>query len=134
MAFPGVCSTAAGAGVVLGLLADRSLMQHSSRTGISALILVGAAVIYPLADRTPTRMAGPGELGAVVATLGVAIGAATLKDRSARALVAAGWCLHALFDQRHSSSTSRLPSWYPALCAGFDVAMATQLRRPATSG
>jgi trans-aconitate methyltransferase len=38
---------------------------------------------------------------------------------------------HALFDLAcgHGSSTWRLPRWYPALCAGFDVAYGARLLR-----
>ena len=44
-------------------------------------------------------------------------------ERSACSLLGVGWICHALFDLAfgHSSSTRRLPRWYPTFCAGFDV-------------
>jgi len=43
------------------------------------------------------------------------------RPRATRVL-AAGWASHALFDAAHDHDQgSRLPRWYPAFCAGFDL-------------
>ena len=43
-------------------------------------------------------------------------------------LLAAGWAGHAVFDLAHDPGRhSRIPEWYPALCAGYDVGVAARL-------
>jgi hypothetical protein len=90
-------------------------------------------VIYPAArgGRGATRAVAARERLAVVATAGVAAAAVTRSDRTAaRRMVAAGWASHALFDAVHDRGpTSRLPGWYPAVCAGYDLALASLLLR-----
>ena len=52
-------------------------------------------------------------------------------DGGRRAVIAAGWVAHAAFDHvHHAGPGGRLPKWYPALCAGYDIAFAAMLLRP----
>ena len=126
---------AAAAGAIAGILTDVPLRRRGpSGTRLSALILVGAAAVYPVAggDRASNDEALRGEVSAVLGTAALAVAAWVLPDRVARSVVAAGWVLHAVFDQTHAASAAtRLPPWYPALCAGYDVAMAATLARRA---
>jgi len=70
-----------------------------------------------------------GEVRGVVACAGLAVLAARSTRRSR--LLAAGWAAHALFDATHRhSASSLLPGWYPALCAGYDLALASALTIP----
>ena len=125
-------AAAAAVGAVAADVTDVWLRRGRFHTPRSAAILVGAALVYPLAggpgraDRDVVRR----ESTSVAAALAVALAAVALPDRAARPVVAAGWILHAVFDQVHAvSAGSRLPRWYPALCAGYDAAMATALSR-----
>jgi hypothetical protein len=62
-----------------------------------------------------------------------AVGAAAARGTSSNAarVVAAGWAAHALFDLVHDGGQhSRIPDWYPALCAGYDLSVAAILLRP----
>ena len=135
------CKTRSGwalmAGAALGVTTDRFLVIKSDRRRVpaSAAILLAAAAIYPLSDRIRGRDAGvfTREASAITAAVGLMLIVQRLPDRPARAVTAAGWLLHAAFDQVHERGTrSRLPNWYPALCAGYDVAMAAMLSRAPT--
>ena len=65
---------------------------------------------------------------AVLATAAVYVGASILPAQGAARLTAGGWLAHAVFDYGHDRGvSSRLPQWYPALCAGFDVGVAALL-------
>jgi hypothetical protein len=109
-------------------IGTRRIAPASQLVPAAAAGLVTAAVIYPAAR--VGREVGKGTavrenvaVGATVAVLGAAV--ATRRSRSARRIVAAGWLAHAVFDNLHDrGATSRLPSWYPAVCAGYDVAVA----------
>ena len=127
----GVEAAAAAAGAVAAAVTDVSLRGQRSRTPLSAAILVGAALVYPVAGgASPARNVVRREKVSAGAALAVAVAAVALPDRPARAVVASGSVLHALFDQMHTVSMgSRLPRWYPALCAGYDLAMAAALSR-----
>lgn len=87
--------------------------------------LIAAAAIYPL-----SRREGGAGLALEVAVLTAAAGllaATTLRPewKPARRVLAAGWAAHAAFDfGRGATGDSRLPGWYPAVCAGYDVAYA----------
>jgi hypothetical protein len=92
-------------------------------------------VIYPAARVGRSADAGVARrewlaLGATVVVL-VATGRGHQRPgRAARRAVAAGWVGHAIFDNLHERGrTSRLPDWYPAVCAGYDVALAALLLR-----
>lgn len=132
--FPRRDSTLAVAvGALAAAATDRSLRARSQRTLLSGALLVVAALAYPLADKglgaEPEVLAR--ELGAIGATLAACAVASAVSPRAGRAVVATGWVLHAAFDRLHRrGNDSRLPAWYPALCAGYDFAMAAQLRRP----
>ena len=123
-------AAAAATGVIAGLLTNMPRKTGPTRTRSSAVILVVAAVAYPVAggNRALDDNALRHEVAAVLGTVALAVAAWSLPDRAARAVVAAGWVLHAVFDQTHTQSAgTRLPPWYPAMCAGFDLAMAAVL-------
>ncbi|HYH52305.1 MAG TPA: hypothetical protein VEG38_22400 [Acidimicrobiia bacterium] len=91
--------------------------------------LVIAALIYPAARRPPRR-GGPAthEWLAVAATVTAGAVAARRPPRQQTAIVAAGWACHAAFDLTHRRGPhSCIPDWYPAVCAGYDVALAALL-------
>ncbi|QBJ98625.1 hypothetical protein ERC79_09060 [Rhodococcus sp. ABRD24] len=95
--------------------------------------LVAAAIVYPVAHigRPSGSDVLTREWTAVLATTAVFIGAITLPKQWATGLTAIGWIAHAAFDHAHERGTSsRLPRWYPALCAGYDVGVATLLCVP----
>lgn len=113
-----------------------SLQRGPSRARLAAVILVGAAAVYPVAGRSgaSSRHARRREVSVVIGTVALGVAAEALPDRVARTVVAAGYALHALFDMTHAESAeTRLPAWYPAFCAGYDVAMAATLARGAPS-
>ena len=97
------------------------------RSAGSALGLAIAAAIYPLARGRWAAGAAPArEIAALLAfsalAASVARGDANLRTRGA---LAAGWSAHAAFDMLHDSGDdSRIPAWYPALCAGYDLGVA----------
>ena len=129
-----VTATAIAAGAALALGTDVIVRRTTpSQLLPAAAGLVGAAVIYPAAraGRATPRAVAARERLAVVATAGIAAAAVARSDQvAARRLVAAGWASHALFDAVHErGSTSRLPNWYPAVCAGYDIALAGLLLR-----
>lgn len=99
--------------------------------------LAGAAAVYPLARTGVTdRGAFAGELLALASYGAVGVLAARRADSDGRLIAGTGWLLHAAFDlvQGHGQD-SRLPRWYPALCAGYDIAVAGLLAtRPAAAG
>lgn len=123
-------------GAALALAGDLVLRQRAPRARLTlqGVGLVTAAGIYPAlhkgpadADERNREVAGLAAAAAVVTT------AAILARRpKGKAILAAGWAAHALFDARHRrSETSLLPDWYPAVCAGYDVATAAAILAPA---
>lgn len=96
--------------------------------------LVTAALVYPAFRRRPHRgLAARVEWLAVGATLGTGAATARLAPEERQRAVAAAWASHALFDLLHRRGPkSRIPGWYPALCAGYDLALAGLLlaKRP----
>ncbi|MDI9902860.1 hypothetical protein QM716_23675 [Rhodococcus sp. IEGM 1409] len=62
----------------------------------------------------------------MAATVAVFVGALVLPSSThARRLVAASWAVHPIFDLLHERGPdSRLPDWYPAICAGYDLGVA----------
>ncbi|BCF81629.1 hypothetical protein RQCS_11740 [Rhodococcus qingshengii] len=98
-----------------------------SRTPTYAVGLMVAATVYPVArqGRKVDASIRTREWSAAAATGAVLIGGLVLPPSAARRLVAAGWALHPIFDLLHErGSDSRLPDWYPALCAGYDLGVA----------
>jgi hypothetical protein len=91
---------------------------------------VVASLVYPMARRRPGL--DPSEAWTVLSACVIAAVSLGRPERSARALLGVAWICHAVFDLvfGHGSSTWRLPRWYPALFAGFDVAHGARLLRP----
>jgi len=121
----------AAIGAAAGIGTDVLAGQRSPRQRAAILAggLVAAAAIYPLARRRRPlgapllrEMAGLATAGAVASS------AARATPQQARRIVAAGWAAHALFDVAHDGGAdSLIPSWYPAMCAGYDLAVAGRL-------
>lgn len=101
------------------------------RPAVSAAGLVLAAAIYPAARSSwSARAAAARELAALAAYGMFSFAAARRASPAATRLIAAGWASHALFDHAHEPGPgSRIPSYYPALCAGYDVGVAALLLR-----
>lgn len=132
---------AAGIGAVAAWSVEElsSKLFPAKRAELGALGLTTAAVIYPAARRrhwvgaaSARELAG---VGAAVGLSAVALRPADVKpdeeaaaDVRRRRLIAAGWLAHAVFDNVHKAGPGgRLPSWYAAMCAGYDVAFAATL-------
>lgn len=122
--------TAVVAGAVLGkasAVAVRRLAPSAS-TRLLALSLMPVALVYPAARRS---VSGSGaavlrEAGGVAAMAAV-VAASRHTTRPAQ-VTAAGWLAHAAFDAWHDAGHgSRIPGWYPALCAGYDAGVAADL-------
>lgn len=123
--------TSAGIGVVAGIGTDVVVEKLAPRHRTVALAagLVTAAAIYPIARRRRS-FGGPllREVASLVAAGAVASIAAQDRSTRTRNLVAAGWAAHAAFDMLHRAGPdSAIPSWYPAMCAGYDLAVAGRL-------
>jgi uncharacterized membrane protein YfcA len=99
----------------------------ASRSRVLSASLVPVALVYPLArTAVDDRRAVLREVGGV-AVMAAATALAARSDRSTR-VTASGWLAHAAFDLVHDPGRdSRLPGWYPALCAGFDAGVAWDL-------
>jgi hypothetical protein len=108
------------------------------RADLGAVGLITAAGIYPAARRrrwlglaSVRELAGVAVAGALTAASAKAPPGRDGDDTGRRAVIAAGWVAHAAFDHfHHAGSGGRLPRWYPALCAGYDIAFAAMLMRP----
>lgn len=121
-------------GAISGLAVENTARKlfPRARTGLGSFGLVTAAAIYPAA-RSGSRgsAASARELAGVAAALGLTLAARRRGGLLARTLIAAGWAAHAAFDAKHDAGPDgRLPDWYPALCAGYDLAFAGALLRP----
>lgn len=120
---------ATSVGAVAGSATCRAWRRLGSVEALSAVGLVTAALAYPLTD--PRSGRGPArtrELAALGATLAIGLGSAFVPTPTRRRILAAGWLSHAGFDAAHRrNSSSHLPLWYPAFCAGFDVVVAAEL-------
>lgn len=135
MAIRAMDVAAVAVGAASGLAIENASRRFfpQARTHLGAAGLMTAAAIYP-ATRKGSRvsLASAREVAAVAATTGLISKANQRGGMSARALIAAGWAAHALFDAQHDLGPGgRLPRWYPALCAGYDLAFAAALLRPA---
>lgn len=108
-------------------------IRHGFRPGATnsaGIGLIVAAAIYPASRRSSHTGGLAAEAAALAAAAGVTGLAATRGSVTARRLLAGGWAAHILYDVLQGPSPdSRLPRWYPALCVGFDVALAAQLVR-----
>lgn len=121
-----VVAAVLGAGAALAIGATGEKVAPGRRTELAGVGLLTAAAIYPAARR---RSFGDlKEKAVLVAACGVVVGAGVRGGRRGRALVAGGWFAHAGFDAAFTPHrASRIPSWYPAMCAGYDVALAARL-------
>ena len=117
------------AGAVLGLATDAvalALPRQQARQ-LSAAHLAAAGGVYlgfAVADgRRSALLVQTGEL------LGFSALAALAVQRDSPGLLGASWLAHVIWDALHhrGRGPTRVPSWYPALCIGYDVAVATPL-------
>ena len=125
---------AGGTGLALSAFVDAPLKKWMprNRTSSYAARLVVAAAVYPVARQGQVRQGRLvdvsipiREWSAVSATFVVFVGALVLPPSTARRLVAASWAVHPIFDLLHEfGPESRLPDWYPAICAGYDLGVA----------
>ena len=118
-------------GAVAGVGTDVATEKRAPRHRALLLAggLVAAAAIYPIARRE-RRFGAPlaRELAGLVASGAIVSAAVRATPTQARNVVAAGWAAHAVFDMlHHSGKDSLIPSWYPAMCAGYDLAIAGRL-------
>lgn len=121
----------AGAALAAGNLRLTASQPPGRRTALWAVGLAVAAAVYPAArvrwqaDATAAR-----ELLGVAVYSSVALTAVRHAPPAGARIAAAGWASHAAFDlvHRHSEG-SRLPAWYPAACAGYDLVVAGSLAR-----
>ena len=116
------------AGLALGAVTEASVRRYdpARRRRAYAAALPLAAAIYPVCRRGG-RLSRAGRIE--IAALGAyaAFATAVRDDR----VLAAGWASHALFDAvHHGGHDSLIPDWYPAACAGYDLAVAGVLLRP----
>jgi len=126
-----------------GVIAGAGLAELAARTarrlpaehhvGLYAAGLALAAAIYPAARRRwRLDRQSAGELAGLIGYGAASVLAARRPQPRANRLLAAGWASHALFDAAHGhDETSRLPRWYPALCAGYDLVICGHLARAA---
>ncbi len=116
-------------GLALAAATEASLSRYDAvwRRRAYAVYLPVAAAIYPVFRRGGRHSrAARIEIGALAAYSALAL--AARDDR----LLAAGWASHALFDAVHDGGDeSLIPDWYPAACAGYDLAVAGLLVRGA---
>jgi hypothetical protein len=114
-----------GAGAVgFDRLVRRFTPRHT--TSIAALTLVAAAAAYPALRSSGFRSAsGIREVVALGVYGALGLTAARKPTSPLGRAVAGAWMSHALFDIVHDKGhDSRIPDWYPACCAGFDVGLA----------
>jgi phage shock protein PspC (stress-responsive transcriptional regulator) len=124
-----VAGVVAGAALAVGVDRLTLRLAPAHRVVLTAAGLAVAAAIYPAArTRRPFDAHHVRVVGALGAYSAFVV-AATRRDPAARRrLVAAGWASHAAFDAVHDSGEhSLIPAWYPAVCAGYDLATAGRL-------
>jgi hypothetical protein len=123
----GALGVASGLG--LAAVTEASLRRYDAgrRRLAYAAFLPLAAAIYPIFRRGGRgSRAGRVEIAALGAYSAFAV--AARDDR----VLAAGWASHAAFDAlHHGGDESLIPGWYPAVCAGYDLAVAGLLIGPA---
>jgi len=116
-------------GAVLGLATDAvalALPRQQARQ-LSAATLAAAGGVYlgfAVADgRRSALLVQTGEL------LGFTALAALAVQRDSPGLLGAGWLAHVTWDAPHhrGRGPTRVRSWYPPLCIGYDVAVAAPL-------
>lgn len=125
-------SAALVGGAALGWGLDLAIDKYwpAGRLVAAGVGLVTAAAIYPAARRGRRGGAdGRREALTLAAAAGLSATVTRLPSDRARRLLGLGWMAHAGYDAvvTHDTSSSRLPSWYPAGCAGYDLALGTRL-------
>jgi hypothetical protein len=118
---------AAAAGLVAGIASDIATdrLRHRSRLDVATIGLVVATAIYPIARRQ--RFGTIGEKAVLATAAAVALGSVRKPGRRAE-ILATGWIAHAAFDAAFTvHDESRIPAWYPAMCAGYDVGIGVRL-------
>jgi hypothetical protein len=117
------------AGVVLGLATDAvalALPRQQARllSGAGLAAAGGVYLGFAVADgRRSALLVQTGEL------LGFTALAALAVQRDSPGLLGAGWLAHVTWDALHyrGRGPTRVRSWYPPLCIGYDVALAAPL-------
>jgi hypothetical protein len=117
------------AGAVLGLATDAVVLalprqQARSLSGARLAAAGGVYLGFAVADgRRSALLVQTGEL------LGFTALAALAVQRDSPGLLGAGWLAHVTWDALHyrGRGLTRVRSWYPALCIGYDVAVAVPL-------
>lgn len=122
---------AAGAALAAGNLRLTRRVPAERQVALWAAGLTSAAAIYPLARRRwQVDAAVAREVLGMAAYTAVSVTAGRAASPVGARVAAAGWASHALFDLAHRHSEgSRLPDWYPAVCAGYDLVVAAHLAR-----
>lgn len=120
-----VLGLAVGAAAAVGVDKLTAEVMPARRLDGAALGLLTAAGIYPAARR---RGFGTRTEKAVLIAAGAVVAAAVAMPARRARLLAAGWIAHAGFDALFMPhDESRIPSWYPAVCAGYDLALGARL-------
>ena len=117
------------AGVVLGLATDAVMLalprQQARRLSSAALAATGGVYLgFAVADgRRSALLVQAGEL------LGFTALAALAVQRDSPGLLGAGWLAHTTWDALHyrGRGPTRVRSWFPAFCIGYDTALAAPL-------
>jgi hypothetical protein len=117
------------AGAVLGLATDAVVLalprQQARRlSGVGLAATGGVYLGFGVADgRRSALLVQTGEL------LGFTALAALAVQRDSPGLLGAGWLAHPVWDALHyrGRGPTRVRSWYPPLCIGYDVALAAPL-------
>lgn len=119
-----------GAGAALAGWAVTKNAPAARQRESAAVGLITAAAVYPLARRGHAGNAA--EVATLAAATGLAGASLVLPEPRGRRLLAVAWLSHAAFDAAfRPSHASRIPSWYPAACAGYDAVLAGLLLIPA---
>ena len=107
-----------------GLPAERHVPMYAAGLAVAAAIYPAARRRWRLDRRSAAELLG------VIGYGTASVLAARRPTPLANRLLAAGWASHALFDAAHGhDENSRLPRWYPAACAGYDVVVGVHLAR-----
>jgi hypothetical protein len=117
------------AGAVLGLATDAVVLARPRQQArlLAGALLAAAGGVYlgfAVADgRRSALLVQTGELLGFTALAAVAV------QRDSPGLLGAGWLAHTTWDALHyqGRGPTRVRSWYPALCIGYDVAVAVPL-------
>jgi len=117
------------AGAVLGLATDAvvfALPREQARllAGAGLAAASGVYLGFAVADgRRSALLVQTGEL------LGFTALAVLAVQRDSPGLLGVGWLAHVTWDALHywSRGPTRVRSWYPSLCIGYDVAVAVPL-------